>query len=254
MRTLLVQTLRELRSIFYTPVAYVVMVLFLALMGYNFWFAVTQLNKQAVEYSVLEATFLNALFIFLFAITTSLITMRSFSEEYRMGTIEMLTTAPIQEWQVVLAKFFGALFFYIILFLPTVAFFWIFRYVGGEHAMVAKSVGAIGSTYLILVLLGMFFVSIGLFASSLVRDQVNAAVISLVANILYIFVPFMISRLINVTEPKFRAATEFISPMEHLSDFAKGIVDSRRIVWYLSATAFFVILTNHVFTSRKLKE
>jgi ABC-2 type transport system permease protein len=253
MRTLFVQTLRELRSIFYTPVAYVVMFLFVALMGYNFYFAVTRLNKVAVDYTVNELTFLNALFIFIFAITTALITMRSFSEEYRMGTIEMLTTAPIKDWQVVLAKFFAAVLFYVILFAPTVVFYWIFVLVSGG-ILPAKSIGAIWSTYLILILIGMFFVSIGLFASSLVRDQVNAAVISIVVNILYIFVPLMLTSLFSVTNPTFRKASEFVSPMEHLSDFAKGLVDTRRLVWYLTMSIFFVMLTNHIFQSRKLKQ
>jgi ABC-2 type transport system permease protein len=252
MRTLFVQTLRELRSIFYTPVAYVVMFLFIALIGYNFYYAVTVLNKNEMDYTVIEATFINPIFVFLFAITAALITMRSFSEEYRMGTIEMLTTAPIQDWQVVLSKFFAGILFYTILFLPTAVFFWILNLVGG--GLGARSLGAIASTYLIILLIGMFFVSFGLFASSLVRDQVNAAIISIVANIMYLFLPLMLTRLLSETSPVFRRVTEFISPVEHLFDFSKGMVDTRRIIWYLSVSLFFVVLTNHVFHSRKLKQ
>ena len=135
MRTLFVQTLRELRSIFYTPVAYVVMTMFLMMIGYNFFTAAVALNGNGMNMTVLETTFLNALFVFIFAFTTTLITMRSFSEEYRLGTIEMLTTAPISDWQVVIAKFFGALFFYVVLFAPTALFFWIFDHFGAPaHA------------------------------------------------------------------------------------------------------------------------
>jgi ABC-2 type transport system permease protein len=107
---------------------------------------------------------------------------------------------------------------------------------------------------LILVLIGMFFISFGLFASSLVRDQINAAVISIAVNILYLFLPLMLTRLLSVTNPVFRRATEFVSPVEHLVDFSKGLVDTRRIIWYVSVSIFFIVLTNHVFHSRKLKQ
>jgi len=252
MRTFIVQLLRELRSIFHTPVAYVVIALFAALMGFNFQSNVTLLNKQPTEYTLLEATFFNALFVFVFAFISSLITMRSFAEEFRLGTVEMLMTAPVKDWHVVLAKFFGAALFFGILLLPTAAFFWIFDFVTGG-APAARSVGAIGSTFLLLFLIGSLFVSIGVFASSLVRDQINAAVITLVVTIFYLYIPMLIGRLLNVTDPRVQQVTEFFSPIAHLADFTKGLVDTRRIVWYLSATAFFVLLTHHVFHSRKLK-
>ena len=252
MRTFLVQLLREVRSIFYTPVAYVVMAMFVALMGFNFQGQISALNQQPTEVTILEVTFLNVIFIFVFAFTTSLITMRSFSEEFRMGTIEMLTTAPVKDWHVVLAKFFGVVIFYIVLFAPTAGFFVIFHYVSGG-AMMAKSMGAFCSTYLLLILIGMLFISIGIFASSLVRDQVNAAVISITVSIVYLWLPLMMSQMLNSTDPRVRQIAEFVSPIWHLSDYSKGLVDSRRIVWYLSTTAVFVILTHHVFHSRKLK-
>jgi ABC-2 type transport system permease protein len=252
MRTLFIQTLRELRSIFHTPVAYVVMFLFVGLIGFNFLLAVLQLNGKDVDLSLAEETFISGPFIFLFMIATALITMRSFSEEYRMGTIETLTTAPIQDWQVVLSKFFGAVIFYVILFLPSVAFFWIFKLMSGELG--ARSASAIGSTYLILILIGMFFVSFGLFASSLVRDQINAALITLIASILYLFLPSTLSILVGATSPALQRATEFLSPLEHIYDFARGFVDTRRIVWYVSLSVFFIVLTSHVFHSRKLRQ
>jgi ABC-2 type transport system permease protein len=129
MRTFLVQLLRELRSIFYTPVAYVVIALFAGLMGFNFQSYITVLNKQPADVTVLEIVFLNALFIFVFAFIAALITMRSFAEEFRLGTVEMLMTAPVKDWHVVLAKFFGASIFFAILLVPTAACFWVFHVV-----------------------------------------------------------------------------------------------------------------------------
>lgn len=252
MRTFLVQLRRELSSIFHTPVAYVVISFFAALMGFNFQNYVSILNKQPAEITILEVTFFNALFVFVFAFIAALITMRSFSEEFRLGTVEMLMTAPVKDWHVVLAKFLGAAIFFAILLLPTAAFFWVFDVVS-QGAPAAKSLGAIASAYLLLFLLGMLFISIGVFASSLVRDQINAAVITLVVTILYLYIPMLIGRLLNVTDPRVQQVSEFFSPITHLSDFTKGLVDTRRIVWYVSASAFFVLLTHHVFHSRKLK-
>jgi ABC-2 type transport system permease protein len=244
--------MREVRSIFYTPVAYVVMALLLALLGYTFQAVISYINKSPSDVTVLEVTFGNGLFFFIFAITTSLITMRTFSEEFRMGTIEMLTTAPVKEWQIVLAKFFGTVIFYAIALAPTLVFFIIFSMVSGGHPA-AKGPGAFYSAYLMLLLISMLFIAIGNFASSLVKDQVNAAVLSISVKIIYLWVPMMLEELLNVTDPRVRAAAEFISPLMHMRDFSQGIVDTRRIVWYLSVTAFFLILTHHIFHSRKLK-
>ena len=252
MRTFFVQLLRELRAIFHTPVAYVVIALFALMMGFTFSNAVAQMNKQAMEYTLLEATLLNELFVFPFTFIVALITMRSFSEEFRMGTVEMLMTAPVKDWHVELAKFFGTTVFFALMLAPSAGYFWLFELVG-HGATAAKSVASIASAYLLLLLLGMMFISIGIFASSLVRDQINAAVITLVVTILYLIIPLIITQILNVTDPRVSQFWEFFSPIRHLLDFSKGLVDTRRIVWYLSATGFFIALTHHVFHSRKLK-
>jgi ABC-2 type transport system permease protein len=106
---------------------------------------------------------------------------------------------------------------------------------------------------MLLLLLGMFFVSIGVFASSLVKDQVNAAIISLAAILLYLFIPSLLGLMLNSTDPRFTRMRGFLSPFDHMRDFARGMVDTRQIVWYLSMTALLLILTHQVFQSRKLK-
>ncbi len=251
MRTLFVLFLRELRSLFYTPIAYVMLVLFLAFMGVDFWMAVTSLNQVSSEGTVVDATFFNILFWIVFPLIFPLMTMRVFSDEYRMGTIESLVTAPVHDWQVVLSKFLGVLFFYVILFAPTTFFFGVFQWVAGKPPVPAP--GIYGSVFLLLFLLGMFFLSIGVFASSLVKDQINAAIISLVTIVLYMFLPSLMGFLLNSTDPRFGKVREFLSPIDHMRDFARGLVDTRPIIWYVSMTALFLMLTHQVFQSRKLK-
>ena len=94
-------------------------------------------------------------------------------------------TAPVRDWQVVLAKFFGALVFYLVLWVPTILYFVIFQYITGQTA--AGSTGAYWGSYLMLLLLGMFYISIGCFASVLTRNQIIAAVISFCAITLHFF-------------------------------------------------------------------
>ena len=252
MRTFLVLLSREVRSLFYTPIAYVVLVFFLALMGFNFQGAVTFLNQGPTETTLVEGTFYNLIFWFVYPLIFPLITMRSFSDEYRMGTIETLSTAPVNDWQIVLSKFFGAVSFYVILFLPTFFYFRLFHWISGGKEMV-QSAGAYTTTYLLLLLLGMFFISIGIFASSLVKDQVNAAIISVAAVLLYLFVPNLLGLMLNSTDPRFTRMRGFLSPFDHMSDFARGMIDTRQVVWYLSMTVLLLVITHQVFQSRKLK-
>src|SRR2546430_1285185 len=102
MRTFFVLLSREVRSLFYTPIAYVVLFFFLALMGFNFQSAVAFMNQGPTEATLVEGTFFSIIFWFTFPLIFPLITMRAFADEYRMGTIETLMTAPVRDWQVVL--------------------------------------------------------------------------------------------------------------------------------------------------------
>src|SRR3712207_2534356 len=145
---------REVRSYFYSPIAYIVLVFFLLLSGVDFFFQLSYMNGKPTPYSVQEAFFNSIFFWFAFVLIFPLITMRLFSEEFKLGTIEPLMTAPLRDWQVVLSKFFGALVFYIVLWLPTFLYFAIFKFVTGQSA--ANSTGAYLGAYLMLLLLGMF--------------------------------------------------------------------------------------------------
>src|SRR5215212_9117075 len=142
---------REIRSYFYSPVAYVVLVFFLLVAGVDFYFQISFMNQRQLQYTVQEAFFNSVFFWFAFVLIFPLITMRLFAEEFKLGTIEPLMTAPVRDWQVVLAKFFGALVFYVILWLPTLLYFLIFQVVTKQPA--AGSTGAYFGTYLMLLLL-----------------------------------------------------------------------------------------------------
>src|SRR5204863_5059542 len=137
---------REICSYFYSPIAYIVLVFFLLVSGVDFYFQVSFMNQRAIPYSVQEAFFNSVFFWFAFVLIFPLITMRLFAEEYKLGTIEPLMTAPVRDWQVVLAKYLGALIFYITLWLPTLLYFAIFQAV--THQPAANSGGAYLGGYL----------------------------------------------------------------------------------------------------------
>src|SRR5450432_3256915 len=120
---------REVRSYFYSPIAYIVLVFFLFVSGADFYFQLSFMNQRPVAYSVQEAFFNSVFFWFAFVLIFPLLTMRLFAEEFKLVTIEPLMTAPVRDWQVVLSKFFGALFFYCVLWIPTAIYFGIFKLV-----------------------------------------------------------------------------------------------------------------------------
>ena len=125
---------REVRSYFHSPIAYIVLIFFLLISGVDFYFQISFMNQRQVQYTVQEAFFNSVFFWFAFVLIFPLITMRLFAEEFKLGTIEPLMTAPVRDWQVVLSKFFGALIFYLILWVPPAFYFIIFQQITGQAA------------------------------------------------------------------------------------------------------------------------
>jgi ABC-2 type transport system permease protein len=248
MRKFFVLFSREVRSYFYSPIAYIVLVFFLLVSGVDFYFQISFMNQRPLTYSVQEAFFNSIFFWFAFVLIFPLITMRLFAEEFKLGTIEPLTTAPVGDGQVVLAKFFGALFFYVILWIPTLAYFWIFQIL--THQPAANAVGAIWGSYLMLLLLGMFYLSVGCLASVVTKNQIVAAIISFCAITLLFFLGLIQFILLDVSSDA-RQLLGYFSAIEHMGTFSRGMIDTRPIVLYLSMTMVLLTLTYQAFQSRK---
>src|SRR6187551_3813357 len=214
---------REVRSYFYSPIAYVVLVFFLFLSGADFYFQLSFMNQKAVSYSVQEAFFNSVFFWFAFVLIFPMITMRLFAEEFKLGTIEPLMTAPVRDWQVVLAKFFGALVFYLILWLPTLLYFLFFEKVTSQTAAAAP--GAYWGSYLMLLLLGMFYLSVGCLASVLTKNQIVAAIVSFSAITLLFFMGLIQFILLDVSSVT-RELLGYFSSIEHMGTFSRGVIDT----------------------------
>jgi ABC-2 type transport system permease protein len=239
---------RELKSYFYSPIAYIVSIFFLLVSGVDFYFLVSFMNQRQVQYSVQEAFFNSVFFWFAFVLIFPLITMRLFAEEFRLGTIEPLMTAPVRDWQVVLSKFFGALIFYVVLWIPTILYFAIFQKITGQPA--GTSSGAYWGSYLMVLLLGMFYLSIGCFASVLTNSQIIAAIVSFCAITLLFFLGLVQEILLEISSST-RELLGYFSAIEHMGTFSRGIIDTRPIVFYVTSTIVTLGLTYQAFQSRK---
>ena len=167
-----------------------------------------------------------------------------------MGTIEPLMTSPVHDWQVVLSKFFGALLFYIILWLPSVFYFPIFEWITKTHA--AWSSGAYVGSYLFILLIGMFYIAVGCLASVVTSNQIIAAILAMAA-IIVMFLSGLLSFFILNVSPLFRDIVGYFSSIEHMMNFSRGIIDTRPIAYYVSMTVLVLSVTYQVFQSRRWK-
>ena len=243
MSTLWALTARELKAFWYSPIAYVVGALFLLFQGAVFWLLVAVLNDPRVDPSLTLSQFFfgGTMFSWLAILTiTPLLTMRTFSEEKRTGSIEFLLTAPVTDTQVVLSKFLGAWLAYIMLWMFTMVFFLVMqRWMPIDWP--ATLVGYLGTW-----LLGGVLIAIGILTSSVTRNQVIAAVLSFVVIVLLFSVGVLD---VFVKDPEASQFIRYLSLTEHMSDFSKGILDSRPVVFYVSLTVIGLFLTGRVIGS-----
>ncbi|MDR4497061.1 MAG: ABC transporter permease [Candidatus Scalindua sp.] len=226
--------LREIRSYFFSPIAYIVISVFLVASG--FFFAG---NLQFWQEASLKGS-LDSIQFFLLLLTP-VITMRLLSEEAKSGTIETLMTSPVTDFDVVFGKFLAGLGLYMVMILPTWIFVLFLSIFGNPDF------GPIFSSYIGLTLMGGLFVSIGIFVSSLTRNQIVASVIGLISLILLWVMGF----LSTYGDNWYYECLRYIGTFDHWESFTKGIVDTRDVIYYLSFTALMLFITVRVVESRK---
>jgi ABC-2 type transport system permease protein len=239
---------REVASAFHQPLAWIVLCFFLIVTGFNFHAGVTLLNHSAGSTTMVEAFFNTVYFWIPFVLVFPLITMRVFAEEAKMGTLETLMTAPVRDSQVVLAKYAGCLFFYAVLWAPSLLYFLAFEMVTGVEA--GGAVGSYFGAYSMLLLMGGLFTAIGCLASALTDNQIVAAAVSFTA-ILFLFFLGLLSFFLPSAAPVLREVTYYFSPIEHMMDFSRGIFDTRPVVFYLTSILLLLFATFHIFQYRR---
>ena len=236
---------KELKSYFASPVAYVVIGLSAILFGWffiNLLYFFDRASLQAgagfggpqsvnVNEMLISPLFLNVSVILLF--TLPLITMRTYAEEKRSGTIELLLTSPLTDVQIVAGKFLGGLVLYGAMLSVTLV------HIGFLFAFGNPEWRPIATGYLGLLLMGSCFLSLGLFISSLTRNQIVAGMVTFAVFLLF----WVINWIASFTGPTMQIVLNYLSITEHLNDFARGVIDTKHLVYYVSFIAFSLFLT-----------
>jgi len=233
-------TRHELKSLFYTPSTYIAMVLSLLLMG--FFYYLTLLTISSEEQEQMPPTIFFSLFWVPVLLIVPMLTMRSFAEERRLGTIETLLTAPIQPSQLVAAKFLAAYIFYLLVWFTSIAYPILATIVLKQPELNDRffHTGALAGGYLFIATSGTLFVSIGIFTSSLTRSQLVAGMLSF--SILFMIIVgvaaiHMLQLEVGGSERLPDAVIDYFQVFLHFDDFSRGLIDTRPFVYYLSGTA-----------------
>jgi ABC-2 type transport system permease protein len=249
MQAYLTLTRRELGSFFYSWIGYVVIAGAVFLTGLSFVILLRQLQGEATSLPITEI-FLSLCYWLIVLFSAPIITMRLFALEKYSGTFETLMTAPVGDMAVVLAKFTAAIIFYMVMWIPLLACIFILRYFSRGSNMLDP--GTLGSTYLGIFLVGVLYMSIGCFASALTRSQIVAAMISFAIGLAFFLVSYLGDPL--ALEKNWQSdALNSICVLEQMKEFARGIVDTRYIVFYLTSSVFFLFLACRVIESRRWK-
>lgn len=228
---------RELLSLFCSAMAYVVLCGFLLITGVLALVTGTfSPGQPATLVNVFRFTPLVLAFI------VPAITMRTISEEYRTGTIEPLMTTPVSDTQVVAGKYLGTLLFYVVLLASTLAYVAIMMVFG------SPDLGAMAAAYVGLLLVGMAFLAVGMFASALSRNQIVAWMIAAIPLMVFVWFAGVLSQR---TEGQWRDALRTVDIGWHSQRFLTGQVTSESVVFFLAVAAYFLFLAIKVVESRR---
>lgn len=247
---------KEMRSYFGSPIAYVIAAGFLVLTGYFFQNLVLSFHEMSRYYAQQQfasrprlnindvATRYFGIQFFTWLIVTPMLTMRLYAEEKRSGTIELLMTSPLTTWQTLLGKFAACFGLYTMIEIAA------FSLIGLLSIYADLDWGPIFSACLATLLLGATFISVGILASSLTENQIVAVVISFFLLLLL----WMIDWSARFASPAVAQILRELSLLEHMADMNRGVIDTSDVVFFLSATTFFLFLTYTAIESRRWRQ
>lgn len=236
---------KEIRSFLSSLIGYIVIVVFLLAIGLFMWIIKGDSNVLDMGYAGLDTLFGIAPWVFLFLIPA--ITMRSFADERKSGTIELLLTKPLTDLQIILAKYFAGFVLVIFSLLPTLVYFYSVGELGYPEWNL--DTGGTWGSYMGLLFLGSSFVAIGIFCSSLTDNQIISFILAFALSFFCYIGLEQISSL-----SLFGRADTFIEALginAHYNALSRGVVDTRDLLYFLSVNAVFILLTRTVLESRK---
>lgn len=236
---------KEINSFLSSLIGIMVVVVFLLITGLFLWVFQSDFNITTYGYASLDSLFIIAPWVFLFLVPA--VTMRFFAEEKRTGTIEMLLTKPLSDWQIVGAKYLAGIALVLLALIPTLIYF----ISVSRLAMPVGNVdaGGIWGSYIGLFFLSSAFVSIGVFCSSVTNNQILAFILAVfLCGFLYIGFELIYSMSL------FGKVDLFIQQLgmaAHYSSMSRGVIDTRDLIYFLSVIVLFLSLTKLTLSSRK---
>lgn len=236
---------KEIQQFFSSLIGYIAIIVFLLVLGL-FMFIFPDTSILEFGYATLDSFFSIAPYIFIFLIPA--ITMRSFAEEINTGTIELLSTRPVTELQIILGKYFAAVLLVFIAIVPTFIYFFTLYMLASPVGNV--DVGGILGSYFGLFFLGAVFVSIGIFCSSVTSNQIVAFIVG-VFLCFFIYLAFGYLSQFGVFIGKNDYLVESLGLSAHYDAMGKGVIDSRDVVYFVSLIAMFILFTRTALSSRR---
>jgi ABC-2 type transport system permease protein len=228
---------RELKSYFLSPLAWIILALFAFITGVIFVAII--INTRVADITPLFRNWITVLALIL----TPALTMRLFSEEYKLGTMELLLTSPARDWQIVVGKFVAAWIGFAILLIPTLWQLVILERYGDPDY------GIVGASYVGLLLVGAAFVGVGMFASALTQNQFIAYMIAMIL-LLFLWIADAPANAIgqnNMLADFFR----YLSLPGQFQEFFNGVLDSEHLLYFVSVALIAIVLTTLVVSSRR---
>lgn len=236
---------KEINSFLNSLIGYLVIFVFLLMLSLFLWVFPGDSNILDAKFSSLDGLFAISPYLFIFLIPA--LTMKSFSEEKKTGTIEFLLTKPFTELQIVLAKYFAGVILVLLSLLPTFVYYFSVYQLGNPPGNI--DTGATNGSFIGLFLLASAFVSIGIFASSITENQVIAFLIGIFISYLFL------DGLQSIAQLSFlKFADSFFNELSlnyHYLAMSRGVVDSRDLLFFISFNLIFILSTKLVITSRK---
>jgi ABC-2 type transport system permease protein len=236
---------KEISSFLSSLTGYLVIAVFLLINGLFLWVFATEFNVFDFGYANIDGLFIIAPYMFMFLVPA--VTMRSFADERKTGTIELLLTKPLTDSQIIMAKYFAGLALVVFSLIPTLVYYLTVYRLGLPAGNIDS--GGVWGSYLGLLFLGASFVAIGIFSSSITDNQILSFVLSVVlSGFVYIGFEFIYSLAL------FGSFDLFIRQLgiaSHYQSMSRGVIDTRDVVYYLSLIALFVGFTKLSLGSRK---
>ena len=235
MRNSLIIAQKELNTYFASPLAYIITAVFLLVSGF-FFSRLVQITGEAT----LRYWFGNMIVVLL--LVSPFLTMRLLAEEQRMGTIELLLTSPVRDWEVVVGKYLGALGFMLFMFALTLFYPLLLSRIGSPDW------GPVAGGYLGIILYGAAALAIGVFASSLSQNQIVTAFVSFAI----LLILYLLNAGITGTQTGVIAnVIEYITMGAHFDDFVRGVIDTQHVVYYLIMVVLFLFMATRIVESKR---